>query len=283
MNIVELIKEGLRIARTSKSLWLYGFFVGLSAATNSGGNRHVPGAPAAAHVTLHAFTAGALLLGIALLALTAAGIFMYFVSEGALIEGVSRVRRAKPLTVRQGWSDGLAHWGVLFRISLGYIGVGVSSLVLLATPIVLALKFSGMPLAVTLGIPAALVAVPCLVTLYMWQAFASRIAVLENRRALDAIGKARLFLHGRLLHGLKLIVAATLGRLIVLIAGALGLAAAAGLAFAVLKVLGMTHAGLPVIGLGAIALLPIASVLIAISGTTQSSIWTIGYLTQEQK
>jgi hypothetical protein len=283
MNIVELIKEGLRIARTSKSLWLYGFFVGLGAATNSGSSRHVPGAPAAAHVAPHAFTAGALLLGTALLVLIAAGIFMYFVSEGALIEGVSRVRRAKPPTVRQGWSDGLAHWGVLFRISLSYFGVSVSSLVLLATPIVLALKLSGTPLAVTLGIPATLIAVPWLVTLYMWQAFAARIAVLENRRALDAIGKARLFLHGRLLHGLKLIVAATLGRLIVVIAGALGLAAAAGLAFAVLKVLGMTHAAVPVIALGAIALLPIAFILIAISGTTQSSIWTIGYMTQEQK
>ena len=42
-----------------------------------------------------------------------------------------------------------------------------------------------------------------------------RIAVLENRRALDAIGKARLFLHGRLVHGLKLMVAAFVGTLVI--------------------------------------------------------------------
>ncbi|RDJ93323.1 hypothetical protein B4Q13_22680 [Lacticaseibacillus rhamnosus] len=65
-----------------------------------------------------------------------------------------------------------------------------------------------------------LVGVPWLLTLYMWQAFAERIAVLENRRALDAMRKARLFLHGRLQLGLKLLVAGFIGVLFVsLLAG----------------------------------------------------------------
>jgi hypothetical protein len=281
MNIIEMIKEGLRIARTSKSLWLYGFFVGLGTTVNSKGNGHVPGAPAVAHLAPHAFTGVTALLAIAILVLIAAVVFMYFVSEGALIEGVTRVRLSKTPTVREGWRDGLAHWGVLFRIAVIYFAISVGSLVVLATPFLLALKLSGTALAVTFAVPAVLIAVPWLVTLYMWQAFAARIAVLENRGANDAIGKARLFLHGRLLHGLKLIVAAFLGRLIVVVVGAVALAVVAAFVFLVQTVFGMTHAAVPVIALGAMLLLPIVLILVAISGTTQSSIWTIGYLTQE--
>ncbi len=283
MNIIEMIKEGLRIARTSKSLWLYGFFVGLAATGNSGNPVHLGGAPAAAHITPHAFTDGTALLGIAILILIAAGVFMYFVSEGALIAGVRRVYQGKPPTLHQGWRDGLANWGVLFRIAVIYFAMSVGSLVLLATPFLLARTLSGTALAAVLAVSAALIAVPWLVTLYMWQAFATRIAVLENRRTHDAIRKARLFLHGRLLHGLQLLIAAILGRLVVVLLGAIGLAAAALIAVVALKALGMTHATFPVIALATMALLPVAFILVAISGTTQSSIWTIGYLTQEGK
>ena len=283
MNIIEMVKEGLRIARTSKSLWLYGFFVGLAALGNSSNQGHAPRAPAAAHITPHALTGGTALLAIAILTLIAAGVFMYFVSEGALIEGVRRVYRGKPPTLHQGWRDGLANWGVLFRIAIIYVATGAGSLVLLAAPSLLALKLSGTGLAVMFAVPAVLIAVPWLVTLYMWQAFATRIAVLENRRTGDAIRKARLFLHGRLLHGLKLLVAAILGRLTVMFLGSIGIGAVALIAVVVFKAFGVTHAAFPVIILGAMALLPLAFILLAISGTTQSSIWTIGYLRQEGK
>jgi hypothetical protein len=273
-----MIKQGLRVARTSRSLWLYGFFVGLAATANNAHRGHAP-APPAAHVP----TVAMAVLGVAGLAVIAAAIFMYFVSEGALIEGVRRLRLAEPPTLRKGWHDGLAHWGVLLRIAVIYFATSAASLAALATPFLLALKLSGTTLAVILAIPAALIAVPWLATLYMWQAFAARIAVIENRHALDAIGKARLFLHGRLLHGLKLIVAAILGRTIVLIAGSVGIAAAALSIFLVQKALGLATTAVPLVALGAIVLLPLIFILIAISGTTQSSIWTIGYLTQEQK
>jgi hypothetical protein len=39
---------------------------------------------------------------------------------------------------------------------------------------------------------------------------------------LDAIGKSRLFLHGRLMHGLKLIVAMFLGTLVIVFLGKRG-------------------------------------------------------------
>jgi hypothetical protein len=213
----------------------------------------------------------------------AAGGFLYFVSQGALIEGVTRVRRGLPSTVGAGWRDGLAHWGVLLRITVIYLAASGASLMLLSAPALLALQLSGKPLAVVLTVPAAVIAVPWLVTLYMWQALASRIAVLENRRTRDAIGKARLFLHGRLLQGLKLIVATIFGRTFVPAVGALGLVAAALCAFAVLWLFGQAHATVPVIALGTVALLPLACVVISVSGTTQSSIWTIGYLMQEGK
>jgi hypothetical protein len=279
MNILEMIKAGLRIARSSKSLWLYGFFVGLGAMANNGSKNHMPWSP----VLPHAFTGGTVLPAILALTLVGAGVFIYFVSEGALIEGVRRLRGDKPPTVREGWHDGVAHWAVLFRIAIIFFTTSVGSLVFLAAPALIALKASNTALAIALAIPGALIAVPCLVTLYMWQAFAARIAVIENRHTGDAIGKARLFLHGRVLYGLKLIVAALLGRVIVMLAGAIGLGTAALLVIGVLKIFGVTQVAIPVIALGATTLLPIAFVVIAISGTTLSSIWTIGYLTPEGK
>src|SRR5580698_4859136 len=152
MNIFEMIKEGLRIARTSKSLWLYGFFVGLGATVNRGSNGHLPGAPAVAHVAPHASTGATALLAIAIVVLIAAGVFMYFVSEGALIEGVTRVRRAAPPTLREGWHDGVAHWGVLLRITVVYFATSAASIAVLATPYLLALKLSGTTAAVVLAI-----------------------------------------------------------------------------------------------------------------------------------
>jgi hypothetical protein len=283
MNIIELVQEGLRIARTSRSLWVYGFFVGLWTTARGGSQGHAPGTPHTVTSVAHALTPATAALAIGVLVLILAGIFMYFVSEGALIEGVTRVRRGKPPSVREGWRDGLAHWGVLLRIAAIYLATMVASLLVLAAPALLAQKLSGTTLALTLAVPAVLVGALWLVTLYMLKAFASRIAVLENRRALDAIGKARLFLHGRLLQGLKLIIAAVLGRMFVLVVGVIGLIVAAGLVVLVMKVLGLTYTAVPVIGLGAIVFLPIAFMLVAIGGMTQSSIWTIGYLTQEGK
>jgi len=279
MNIVEMIKAGFRIARTSKSLWLYGFFVGLGAMANNRSQDHVPGSSGLPH----AFTGGSALLAMLAATFIVAGVFMYFVSQGALIEGVRRLRGDRATTLREGWRDGVAHWGVLFRIAIIYFAISAGSLVLLASPALLALRFSNAALAIVLAIPAALTGIPWLVTLYMWQAFASRIAVIENRHTRDAIGKARLFLHGRVLHGLKLIVAALLGRMIVMLLGAIGLGAAALLVIGVLKIFGVTQVAVPVIALAGVTLAPLAFIVIAISGTTLSSIWTIGYLTQERQ
>jgi len=118
--------------------------------------------------------------------------------------------------------------------------------------------------------------VPWLVTLYLVQAFASRIAVLENRHALDAIAKSRLFLHGRLMHGLKLIVAMFVGTLVIVAVAIVAMLPVMLLLAALIPVLRV----LPIIVFGCLVLLPVIYVVAATLGTFRSSIWTIGYVTQ---
>ena len=182
------------------------------------------------------------------------------------------------MTTREGFRAGWAHWGVLLRIALLYFAAIIGSVALLVAPCVIALRAFGPLGAGLLGIPALLVAVPWLVTLSLVQAFAMRIAVLENRRALDAIGKARLFLHGRLIHGLKLMVATFIGSLaiigprlrgdrpVVLLLAALAMV----LPCSALIVVGCARAGAG------------GCVLTAMLGTFRSSVWTIGYVTQAE-
>jgi hypothetical protein len=96
--------------------------------------------------------------------------------------------------VGEGFRAGWAHLGVLVRIALLYLAATIGSGAVLVAPCVIAMRAFGAPAAVVFGVPAFLIAVPWLVTLYLVQAFAWRIAVLENRQALDAIRKARLSL-----------------------------------------------------------------------------------------
>jgi hypothetical protein len=282
MTISEIIRQGLYYARTCKSLWLFGFFVGMASGGSSGGSGGGGNGGGAdslsagiANVLGLSVTEVALLGVVAILALVAA-IVMRFVGEGALIEGVVRARQGGTMTTRDGFRAGLAHLGVLVRIALLYLVATIASLVLLAAPCVIGLQALGPLGGVVLGIPALFVAVPWLVTLYLVQAFASRIAVLENRHALDAIGKSRLFLHGRLMHGLKLMVAMFVGTLAIVFLGILAMLPVALLLAALIPVLRV----FPVIVLGCLVLLPVIYVFAAVLGTFRSSIWTIGYVTQ---
>ncbi len=284
MTIGEIIRQGLHYARTCKSLWLFGFFVGMASGGSSAGN--------GGGGSGWSLGAGGLAVGIdgpfglsvteiapiVVVIILAVGVALVirFVSEGALIEGVVRFRKGGIMTTGEGFRAGWAHWGVLLRIELLYFAATIGSLVLLAAPCVVALRALGPLAGVGLGIPALLIAVPWLVTLYLVQAFASRIAVLENRHALDAIAKARLFLHGRLMHGLKLIVATFVGTLVIAFLGLAALVPVGLLLAALIPVLRV----FPVIVLGCLVLLPALYVLTAMVGTLRSSIWTIGYVTQ---
>lgn len=290
MTIRELIGQGLYYARRCKSLWVFGFVVGLASGGSSGGSSGgggvgdgagavggaVGGAIANGGAPFGLSAAGIVSIVVALIIVAVLAFIVRFISEGALIEGVVRVRQGGAMTTREGFRAGWAHWGVLLRIALIYVGTIIGSVALLVAPCVIAMRMVGPVGGFALGIPALIIAVPWLITLYLIQAFASRIAVLENRHAMDAIRKARLFLHGRLMHGLKLIVATFLGTLLLGLLSVAVILPAVLLLVALLPVISVV----PAIAIGCLVLLPAVYVLVAMLGTLRSSIWTIGYVTQ---
>lgn len=277
MSIFAIIKEALRIGRAYKSLWLFGFLVGAGVGFNNGGGRggDQAGVPAAA-----AANPGLVAVVVALAVVAVIGlVVLKFISNGALIEGVKHARGNAPFTWRDGFREGWAHWGVLLRIALLFIAVSAGSACLLFGGCYFVVQAFGMDALFVAGPIAVVIAVPLFVTLHMWQAFAERIAVLENRRALDAIGKARLFLHGRVGQGLKLVVASFLGVITVV---ALGLAVIAPVVLLLRASAGMWGV-LPAAALGVLIVLPTAFIAISMIGIVGSSVWTIGYLTQVER
>jgi hypothetical protein len=273
MSIVEIVKQSLQIARTHKSLWLFAFVVGLGSGGSGGGGRGGgAGSGGAAGFPVVAILAAALLVVIA-------AVVIRLVSEGALIEGVSRARRHEPLSVREGFRVGWASWGVLLRIGLMYIAATMVSILVLAAPCFLAVLLLGRGVLVPLAIATSIVGVPWLVTVYIVQALASRIAVLENRHALDAIRKARLFLHGRMRHALKLMAAAFVGTLFVVAVGLVVTGPVVLLLIGAARLLGTP----PAAAIGVLMLAPALFVLVAFVGTVQSAAWTLGYLEQTER
>jgi hypothetical protein len=281
MTIREIVGQGFHYARTCRSLWLFGFIVGVASGGSNGGGSSGGDGSAGGGIAIGGLvslftTEVAVAAVVFVVAIALAGFVMRFLSEGALIEGIVRARQGDAMTTREAFRAGWAHWGVLLRVSLVYVAAIVGSLVLLVAPCAIALRLFGPLGAVLLALPALFVAVPWFVTLSLVQAFAMRIAVLENRGALDAIGKARLFLHGRLIHGLKLMVAAFVGSL-----GLMALGAVVAVPVVLLLVaLAMVLPVWPLILVGCLVLVPAGCVLTAMLGTFRSSIWTIGYLTQ---
>jgi hypothetical protein len=286
MTIGEIVRQGFYYARTCRSLWLFGFFVGIaSGGSSGGGGAGGDGRTGGTSVGVAGVSIGGRLdlsvteivpIAIVVLLAIAAFTVMRFVGEGALIEGIARARRGGTMTTREGFRAGWAHWGVLVRIALLYLAATIGSVALLVAPCVIALRALGALGGLLVAIPALVIAVPWLVTLYLVQAFAWRIAVLENRHALDAIAKARLFLHGRLLHGLKLVVATLVGTLAIVLVSVVAILPVALLLVALIPVLRL----FPVIVIASLVLLPAVYVLTALLGTFRSSIWTIGYMTQ---
>ena len=279
MSVFDLIKEALRIARTHKSLWLFGFFAGLGGGFNFGGGGGGVQAPLPPAAVTGPDPARVVLVIVAALAVIAVFVVVKFLATGALIEGVKRARGNGSMTVREGFREGWAHWGVLFRVALLYLPLYVGSVLLLGGGCALVFRAAGTPAGVVAAVVAVLVGVPWLLTLYMWQAFAERIAVLENRRALDAMRKARLFLHGRLQLGLKSLAASFLGVLLVSVVGFLVIAPITGVVVLSAALWGFFGA----IGLGVLTVAPLLFVAGAFVGIMTSSVWTIGYLTQVEQ
>jgi hypothetical protein len=215
-------------------------------------------------------------IAVAILLMAIVGTVMRLVSEGALIEGVARARKGGAMTTRDAFRAGWAHVGVVLQILFIYVIGTIGTLALVVVPCVLAFRAFGVVAGIPVVIVALIVGAPMLLTLYLVQAFALRIAVLENRRASDAIGKARLFLHDRLMHGLKLIVAMFVGTMAIAIMGIVVLVPVA----LVLRALMPLLSGLTVIAIGCTVVIPAMALLTAIAGTFRSSVWTIGYVSE---
>lgn len=277
MGVIAILQEALRIVRAHKSLLVFGFLVGLGGNINfGGGGGDAPTPPA---VPMPPEVGTVVVVALCVIAAIIGFVILKFLSTGALIEGVRRARSNGSMTVREGFREGWAHWGVLLRIALLYALVGAVSFALLGGACALVFRAFGQPaLFVAIGL-AVVVGVPWLVTLSILQAFAERIAVFENRRALDAIAKARLFLHGRLQLGLKLVVASFLG---VLLIAALGFAVIAPVVLLLRASAGLWGL-LPAVAIGALIVLPVVVAAIATIGAVVSSVWTIGYMTQVEQ
>lgn len=282
MTVREIITQGLHVARTCRSLWIFGFFIGVGVFAGGGGSGRDGGAGqvAAGRSGDLARTGSPVVATLIVLAVAAIVVVLVMrcVSEGALIEGVVRARQGGRMTTRDAFRAGRRHWGVVLRIALLYLVATAGSVALLAMPPVLAIRALGRPWAILI-VPAVAIAVPWLVTLYLVQAFAMRIAVIEDRRALDAMGKARLFLHGRLAHGLRLIVAMTVGTFGIGLAGVLVLAPVViGLALLARAL----HATSVIVVGGAVLLIPAVCILAGIVGTYRSSVWTLAYVSRTE-
>lgn len=279
MSIFAVLEEAWRIARTHKSLWLFGLIAAFTFNFGGGGGGGGDGPPIPVPTPAApapGLAAALVLLGLAILA---GFVILKFVSTGALIEGVKRARSNASMTVREGFREGWAHWGVLLRVALLFLVANAASMALIFGACALVIRAAGGSGLLIAGIGAVVIAAPVLVTLYIWQAFAERIAVLENRSALDAIRKARLFIHGRLPQGLKLVVAGFVGAVVVL---AMGVGVIAPVAL-LLVVMASLWGVLPSIGIGVLTVLPAALAVMALVGILTSSVWTIGYLKQVEQ
>lgn len=279
MTIGELISTGFDYARRCRGLWLFGFLIGLGGGGGGVGNHGGHGGIGPGGIGPHLPPVLiAPLIALAVM-LAVAALILHFISEGALIEGVARTRGGESVSTGQGFRDGRKHFGVLFCIGM-LVGLAfLLSLAAAAVPIVLGLKLAAGPIAIGVCVLTALILIPWLISLSMIRAFAARIAVLENRRALDALRRARLFLHGRILLGLKMIVAAFAGNIVIALASGMVIVPLVLLLVALAIPLHMLAAA---IVLGCILVPPVIFIIGAVSGTMNSSIWTVGYLDEVQ-
>ena len=278
MTIWEIVEQAFHFAVRARRLWLFGFFVGLWSGGSSGGGAGGGNGAAASAVASPPIQLPFHLLvilavaGLALLLL----LLLRFIGEGALIEGVVRARDGATMGTRAGLRAGWAHWAVLLRIALLYFGATTLSIAVPVAAVVAVTRTAGLGSGALLALLLAIPVVPWLVTLYLLQAFGTRIAVLEHRNALDALAKARLFLHGRLVLGLKLLVATFIGTLVCAAVAVLTMTPVALLLLALLRVTPVVV----VIAVGSVVLLPLVCVLTAMLGTYRSSVWTLGYVSQ---
>lgn len=278
MPLGDLIKQGFHCAFNCRSLWLFGFFVGLtsggSGSGGGGGSNDEASSWSAGDTPFGLSMAEIALIVLLVLLLAVIAIVIRFISEGALIEGVVHARRGGTMTTGEAFRAGRRHWTVLLRIGLLYFAAIAATIILLAVPVVAAGLLLGVWGAILIALPLFAVAVPWFITLHVVQAFAMRIAVLGGqRRARTAITQSWSFVRDRVGLAIKLIVAAIVGGLAIVVPGIFLIVLAVLLLMALWALLPPAV----VIAVGIVLLLPVVYVFLAMMGTYRSSIWTIAY------
>lgn len=267
MDIIRIAKQSFSTIRSHKYLLFFGFFVasGGGAGGNVGGHGH-HGGPLPARVWP--------LIGVAVV-LGLAALVMHVLSEGALIDGVERAQRGQRGRIGEELGQSRRHFwtlaaikvvlGAAMLVSVAVVAAPVGGALLGAYPVV-----AGAVATALLG----LLAVPWLLTLYFVYMYAMRIAVLDDKKALDAMRSAKRYLHGRLASSLKLLVAGGLGSAAVEVAGGLVALPIAALGLGVYFLAGLV----PALVVGGVLLAPVAVLVAGSVGAYRSSVWTLGFL-----
>jgi hypothetical protein len=272
MKPLSIAKEALKAVWNHKSLWLFGFFLAGSGAVSTRSLPQFHSTGAAPH-PLPAWLPPVFVIAI----IIAVGmLFFILTSEGALIDAGNKVKSGEATGVRSGVRVGLRAFWRVTGVKLTMTALLLTSAAVLAAPLMLALKHgvAGWVVAL-LALPLAAVAVPLFLTLHFVSEYGLRIAVLDGRGVMAAISEARVFLRGRVLESMQLLLVSALGRLG---AAAAGLVAALPGAVVGLTLYFATHS-IPLAAIvGGVIAAPFIACVIGASGTYGSMVWTLGFL-----
>lgn len=273
LDVMQIVKQSLRTLWSRKSLWFFGLFVagaGGGASSNSGGGVSHATSAAPSWLVPVLIAAAVLALGV---------LVLHVLSEAALIDGVRRANEGEPTGIGAGLRNAKPHFGRVLCLKALVGGTFAVVTTAIAVPALLAvLKMAPIPLGVGLSAMMALAGVPVLLTVYFVYVFALRIAVIEDVPALEAVRRARIFVHGRLSISVELLVAWYLGAIVCGAAAAVALVPAAVVAGICYLAAGEVAA---IIG-GVAFMIPVALASLGALGTYRSSVWTLGYLQARQ-
>jgi hypothetical protein len=271
MKPLSIAKEALKAVWNHKSLWLFGFFVA-SSGTVSGRSTpqlHNAVAPHQLPAWLPPALAVAVVMAVGML-------FFIVASHGALIDAARKVKEGEPTGVRTGLRAGLGSFWRVAGVTLSMLLVTALSATVLAAPVGVALLLGASKwIAAAIALPLVVGGVPLLLSLHFVLEYALRISVLDGRGVMDAISDARMFLRGRVLESVQLLLVSMLGRLGAAAAGILvalpGAAGGLALYFA-------THSVPLAVTVGGVVAAPFIACVLGAAGAFSSVVWTLGFL-----
>lgn len=273
ITVFTLAKSALGTIRTSRSLWLFGLFAG--GAVGGGAPVHSTSGGGGSNGGMPSWIL-ALIVGLALFGLLAA--VLHFISTSALVLGVQDSLKGKALGVREGLRRGRRFAWRVFIAQFVTTALQATLVAVVALPIVAGVfdvvpLWLGIAFAAIAGVPAALAAL----SLYFISQYATRMVVLEDRPAVEALRNAEGFLRGRLLDAIKTLLAESLGSYVGSLVAVVIVLPAVILGLVVGIVAGLTLGLIAGGALGA-ALLPLALTVLGARGAYCSSVWTLSYL-----